>query len=68
MRTDSSAQLAAAGLRPLLDRKQAAKFLQVSERSLDTYTKAGIIPAVRFGNRVRFAPADLEAFIEGCKI
>lgn len=44
---------------------QAAKVLSISERTLWGLTKAGDIPAVRFGGRnVRYSPDDLRAWIQ----
>lgn len=48
----------------LLTARQAAKVLSISERTLWGLTKAGDIPAVRFGGRnVRYSPDDLKAWI-----
>jgi excisionase family DNA binding protein len=49
----------------LLTARQAAKALSISERTLWGLTKAGDIPAVRFGGRnVRYSPDDLKAWIQ----
>jgi excisionase family DNA binding protein len=50
----------------LLDIKQAAAFLQVSEMSLRRWTNAGRLPCFRVGGRRerRFRRADLLAFLE----
>jgi len=49
----------------LLTARQAAKVLSISERTLWGLTKAGDIPAVRFGGRnVRYSPDDLRAWIQ----
>jgi excisionase family DNA binding protein len=49
----------------LLTPQEAAKALSISERLLWTLTKRGTIRAVRCGKRaVRYAPADLQAFID----
>lgn len=50
--------------RLLLTPKEAAQSLSVSERTLYSLTKAGELPAVRIGRAVRYAVADLRAFIE----
>jgi transcriptional repressor of dcmA and dcmR len=49
----------------LLDIKEAAAFLRVSQTSLRRWTNAGLLPCVRIGGRRerRFRRADLEAFI-----
>jgi excisionase family DNA binding protein len=52
----------------LLTVRQAAKVLAISEKNLWLLTKAGDIPAVRFGKRnVRYDPADLRRWIESAK-
>ena len=52
----------------LLTARQAAKSLSISERTLWGLTKAGEIPAVRFGGRnVRYDPRDLDAWIQRAK-
>jgi excisionase family DNA binding protein len=47
----------------LLDKKQAAKCLNVSLRTINRGIKARSIPFVKLGKSVRFIPADLERFI-----
>jgi excisionase family DNA binding protein len=47
----------------LLKADEAAAQLKISPRSLWQYTKSGELPCVRMGRSVRYAPADLEAFI-----
>jgi excisionase family DNA binding protein len=50
----------------LLDIREAAQFLNVSETSLRRWTNAGILPCLRIGRRRerRFRGADLLAFME----
>lgn len=50
----------------LLDIKQAARFLQVSETSLRRWTNAGHLACLRLGRKRerRFRRADLLAFME----
>jgi excisionase family DNA binding protein len=50
----------------LLDIREAAQFLNVSETSLRRWTNAGILPCLRIGRRRerRFRRADLVAFME----
>jgi excisionase family DNA binding protein len=50
----------------LLDIKQAAAFLNVSETSLRRWTNAGLLPCLRVGRRRerRFRRSDLNAFME----
>jgi excisionase family DNA binding protein len=47
----------------LLNPRQAAKALGISERTLATYTKAGLVPVVRIGRSVRYSPDDLREWI-----
>ena len=49
----------------LVNCRDAARILAISERTLYTLTKTGAIQPVRIGRRsVRYARADLEAWIE----
>jgi excisionase family DNA binding protein len=48
----------------LVDSREAAKLLAVSERTLWGLTAAGKLPCVRLGRRVkRYALSDLEEFV-----
>ena len=49
----------------LLNSRQAAKTLGISERTLATYTKSGLLPVVRIGHSVRYSPEALRRWIEG---
>jgi excisionase family DNA binding protein len=46
---------------------EAAQALGISERSLWTLTQQGVIPHVKIGRSVRYAPGDLRAWIESQK-
>jgi excisionase family DNA binding protein len=59
--TDSSPPL-------VLTKKQAAKSLQVCERTITSLILSGKLRALRFGRNVRIDPADLEAFIASTKV
>jgi excisionase family DNA binding protein len=48
----------------LLNPRQAAKALGISERTLATYTKSGLLPVVRIGHSVRYSPDDLRDWIK----
>jgi excisionase family DNA binding protein len=48
----------------LLTARQAAQALSISERTLWTLANRHGLPCVRFGQSVRYAPADLRAWIE----
>jgi excisionase family DNA binding protein len=47
-------------LRPI----EAARALGIGARSLWRLTDAGEVPCVRIGRSVRYAPADLQAYID----
>lgn len=47
----------------LLTIGEAAEYLSVSERSIKRLIARGDLPCIRVGNALRFAFADLEAFI-----
>ena len=52
----------------LLTARQAAKLLNISERTLYARTADGSIAVVRIGNRgIRYDPADLRRWIERAK-
>ena len=48
----------------LLDVNQAAKTLCVSPRTVWTLTNKGVLPSVKIGRRVLYAPDDIRAFID----
>jgi excisionase family DNA binding protein len=48
----------------LVTGRQAAKLLSISERTLATYTKSRLLPAVRIGHSVRYSPDDLREWIK----
>lgn len=51
----------------LLTAKQAAQLLNVSERTLWTWSKRGIAPVIRLGGTVRYSRDQLESWIAaGC--
>lgn len=45
-------------------REEAAKYIGVSVRTIDTFVKTGQLVAIRLGSRVRFDYKDLDAFIK----
>lgn len=47
----------------LLKPRDAAKLLAISERTLHTLTKRGELASVRMGKTVRYAHAELAAFV-----
>ena len=51
-------------LEPLLDVRAAAGFLGVSRRQVYLLLERHELPAVRVGQRIRFVPDDLRAYLE----
>ncbi len=49
---------------PLLKRKEAAEYLGISERHLWTITDRGDLPRITLDSAVRYAQADLDAYID----
>ena len=47
----------------LLNTRQAATLLNISERTVFSLIKEGKLPSVKIGRCLRFSVADLEAFI-----
>jgi len=47
----------------LLTPRQAARALGISERTLATYTKSGLLPVVRIGCSVRYSVEGLREWI-----
>ena len=52
---------------PLLTRQQVADLLNVSTRTIDRWTEAGKLPAVKMplGHSVRYRPEDVDAIMRG---
>jgi excisionase family DNA binding protein len=55
---------AAPSANSLLNRREAAAFLRISERTLFTLTASGAIPSVRIGARVLYSVKSLREFID----
>lgn len=51
-------------MQPLLSVNEAAQFLGVSRRQVYRLLELCDLPAVRVGERIRFRPADLDAYLE----
>ena len=51
----------------LLTPQEAAERLKVTDRTVYTWTKRGLLPAFKIGLVVRYTVADLERFIEANK-
>ena len=47
----------------LVDRREAARLLSLSERTIFTLTKSGQLPSKRIGRNVRYCPVDLVAWL-----
>ena len=53
------------GSQTMLDTKEAAEFLHISERTLWTITKSGDLTCKRLRGSVRYKMDDLERYIDG---
>jgi excisionase family DNA binding protein len=51
-------------LEPLLTINDAAEFLGISRRQVYTLLERRELPCVRVGERTRFLPADLRAYLD----
>lgn len=52
-------------IRPLLDREEAAKRINVGVRTLDRMVKDKLIPFIKLGPRlIRFCPDKLDAWVK----
>jgi len=51
----------------LMTAREAAKYLNISERTLWALSDVGDLPRVQIGRAVRYDAADLEAFINSNK-
>lgn len=49
----------------LVDTREAARLLSISERTLWTLTNQGAIKCIRVGRAVRYSLSSLETFAEG---
>lgn len=52
----------------LLKEHEAAERLGICERTLRKERQAGRLPYIKFGRAIRYAPADIEAFIESARL
>lgn len=56
----------------LLTKIEAAEFLKIRPRTLDSWLKARRVPFVKLGSArnatVRFKPTDLADFIDACRV
>ncbi len=67
--TESAAGAAAKrGQVEWLSTKEAARRLGVTARTLYRFIDEGDLPAYRFGRVIRLKPADIDAYIESCRI
>lgn len=51
----------------LLNRREAADWLRISQRKLDALAASGRLRRIKIDSSVRFDPADLQAFAESRK-
>lgn len=51
----------------LLTIREASELLQISERTIWSFTHRGELPAVKLGRSIRYHPTDLNRFIENKK-
>jgi excisionase family DNA binding protein len=51
--------------RKLMDRKEIAEVLNVSESTIKKKTASGEIPSVKIGRAVRYRPEDIYRYIAG---
>lgn len=53
----------------ILTKKQAAQYLGISERTIDSYRERGIIPSHVIGGKlVRFFEDELESWVRNCDV
>ncbi len=51
-----------------LSTKEAARRLGITARTLYRFIDEGDLPAYRFGRVIRLKPADVDAYVESCRI
>jgi excisionase family DNA binding protein len=51
-----------------LSTKEAARRLGITARTLYRFIDEGDLPAYRFGRVIRLKPADIDAYVESCRI
>lgn len=51
----------------LLTTGETADILGITDRTVRTLVRTGVLPAVRFGRSVRFDPVDLRRFVDDAK-
>lgn len=61
-------QPVSANPRLLVNRKEAADILAISERTLWALTAAGELPAIKIRRAVRYAIADLQMYIDAQRV
>jgi excisionase family DNA binding protein len=53
---------------PLLRVNEVAETLAISRRSVYLLVGSGDLPAIRVGERLRFRPSDIDAYLEARKV
>jgi excisionase family DNA binding protein len=66
--TDAETTGTAGGSTDWLSTKEAARRLGITARTLYRFIDEGQLPAYRFGRVIRLKPADIDAYIESCRI
>lgn len=56
-------KVADADRRPFFTARSLAEYLSVSTKTIRNWTRAGRLPHYRFGDAVRYDPADLDSFV-----
>ena len=51
----------------IITKKDAARFLKVTEKTIEEWTKQGVIPAYRIGYRVRYKKSELKKSLSPIK-
>jgi excisionase family DNA binding protein len=62
-----SRQMASPNPRLLVDRREAAAMLAISERTLWSLTASGELPAIRIRKAVRYSIGDLQKYIDSLR-
>jgi excisionase family DNA binding protein len=52
----------------LVNKRDAAKLLGVTVRSVENFVASGKLPLVKLGRRALFDPADLRRFVDAMKV
>lgn len=53
---------------PLLMTEEAAKYLAISPRQVQYLSNRGELPCIKMATSTRYSPADLDEFIDRCRL